>query len=101
MKIISGLKNGAVLQRDENGLCKCFFTATASGRIHSTLGTVTENGAGVYALTGIPVGGPYDFTIRDDAGETLLHDIYVGDLWMLGGQSNMEGAGKMREKNWK
>lgn len=101
MKIICGLKNGALLQRDENNVCKCFFKAETNGEMKSSIGKVLKNDDGRYVLTGIPVGGPYDFTIRDDAGETLLHDIYVGDLWMLGGQSNMEGAGKMREKNWK
>ncbi len=101
MKIVMGLKSGALLQRDENNLCKCFFQAEANGKITSSLGEVVENGGGRYALTGIPVGGPYDFTLADNESEIELRDVYVGDLWFLGGQSNMEGAGKMREKNWK
>ena len=35
----------------------------------------------------LPVGGPY---MVDDA-----HDVYVGDLWILAGQSNMEGVGNL------
>ena len=35
----------------------------------------------------LPVGGPYTI---DDA-----HDVYVGDLWILAGQSNMEGVGDL------
>lgn len=32
------------------------------------------------------VGGPYDMTIN----ERQLHDIYVGDVWLCSGQSNMD-----------
>ena len=35
----------------------------------------------------LPVGGPYTV---DDA-----HDVFVGDLWILAGQSNMEGIGDL------
>ena len=35
----------------------------------------------------LPVGGPYDI-----GG---AHDLLVGDLWVLGGQSNMEGVGDL------
>ena len=37
----------------------------------------------------LEVGGPY--TIED------AHDVLVGDLWMLAGQSNMEGVGLLSE----
>ena len=36
---------------------------------------------------GLPVGGPYEL---EDA-----QDILVGDLWVLAGQSNMEGVGDL------
>src|SRR5579871_368894 len=36
---------------------------------------------------GLPVGGPYELE--------GARDILVGDLWVLGGQSNMEGLGDM------
>ena len=57
---------------------------------------ISKNAEGYYILTGIPTGGPYSFTISDNESEVMLTDIYVGDLWLLAGQSNMEGAGKMR-----
>ena len=98
MKINYGLKNGAVLQRDENNLCKCVFGAEASGEIKSSLGEITKISDGVYSLEGILVGGPYDISIFDDEESVTLSDIYVGDLWLLAGQSNMEGSGKWREK---
>ncbi len=36
---------------------------------------------------GLPVGGPYEIE--------GAHDILVGDLWVLAGQSNMEGVGDL------
>ena len=98
MKINYGLKNGALLQRDENDLCRCTFGAEASGEIKSSLGKITIIGDGVYSLEGIEVGGPYEIRISDDEESVMLTDIYVGDLWLLVGQSNMEGSGKWRER---
>jgi sialate O-acetylesterase len=56
-----------VLQRD----------ADDKARVHQEDGQVLE----------LPVGGPY--TVGD------AHDILVGDLWVLAGQSNMEGVGNL------
>ncbi len=36
-----------------------------------------------------PAGGPYTFTI-DGPQHLDFHDVLVGDLWLCGGQSNME-----------
>lgn len=98
MKINYGLKCGAVLQRDENNLCKCIFGADTVGEMKSSLGNVVKTDDGAYLLTDIPTGGPYDVTLSDNDGSVALSDIYVGDLWLLAGQSNMEGSGKWREK---
>ena len=54
-----------------------------------------DNGA--YILGGIPTGGPYSVNID---GKTYT-DIYVGDVWLLGGQSNMEGVGELTSEDIK
>jgi len=50
-------------------------------------------------LENLPVGGPYriDFWIDSGTGTGVLGasilDVLVGDLWILAGQSNMQGVG--------
>lgn len=98
MKIIRGIKNGAVLQRDENELCSIVFEAEACGDVTSSMGCIEKLDETHYQLTGIPVGGPYALTISDAEDEVAIEKIYVGDVWILAGQSNMEGAGRRRAK---
>lgn len=92
---ITGIKNGAVLQRDDNGFCSVTLIADFCGKPKSSLGELTEIGKNKWRLTGIHVGGPYTITVQDDKDSMQFTDIYVGDLWLLAGQSNMEGAGRM------
>ncbi|MHB1558029.1 MAG: sialate O-acetylesterase [Isosphaeraceae bacterium] len=50
-------------------------------------------------LTGVPVGGPYMVTCllqKDNANQSFtVGPVFVGDLWVLAGQSNMEGVGDL------
>lgn len=54
-------------------------------------------------IGGLPVGGPYDLELRlvDTGGAVLASDavrqILVGDLWILAGQSNMQGVGEVSQ----
>lgn len=97
MKIYTGLQNGAVLQRNENDQCSILLTGQWKGNVVSSIGTLLPIDASTYSLTGIPVGGPYTITLCDDDDSCTFTNIYVGDVWLLAGQSNMEGAGRMRE----
>ena len=97
MKIGFGIADGALLQRGPDGLCRCRIGMTAEGNVHVSQGTLRPLGGGEYEYTGLPAGGPYGVTFADDAGSQTLR-LWVGDLWMLGGQSNMEGAGLVEER---
>ncbi len=51
------------------------------------------------ALEGVPVGGPYTLEVREVAadgpvaGVETVPELLVGDVWILAGQSNMQGVG--------
>jgi len=97
MKINCGIENGAVLQRRENIGCECYIELETTGEAGVSLGKLEcmDGEKGLFRLTGIAVGGPYSITFSDDTDSVTLKDIYVGDLWLAAGQSNMQGVGHM------
>ncbi len=101
MKIQYGLMSNSVLCRDETGVCNIVFAAQVTGDLRVSAGMLTKIGdegdTGVFRLQGIPFGGPYTLTLRDDDSTLTLNDLYVGDVWLLAGQSNMEGVGYYRD----
>ena len=103
MKIKYGLSDGAVLPRNRENLCQCLFAAECAGELKTSVGRIVacdKNTAEEqqYLLTNIPVGGPYSVTLTDDTDKLVLN-IWVGDLWIMAGQSNMEGAGRSTEED--
>ncbi len=117
MKITNGLLVGQVLQRDKRnqGSAEISGTCAAKGdievRIRSASGKVLRghdwNRAGKAekrrfraSLTGARVGGPYLVELRIRKGRKTVDsitiaDIFVGDVWILAGQSNMKGVGNL------
>ena len=51
------------------------------------------------ALKQVPVGGPYRLEVRLQGTDATLSvaNLLVGDLWVLAGQSNMEGHGDLMD----
>jgi sialate O-acetylesterase len=53
------------------------------------------------SLSNVPIGGEYtlDLELKNASGEVIgggsSNHLLVGDLWILGGQSNMDGCGKL------
>jgi sialate O-acetylesterase len=91
---MTGIQSGMVMQRGSDDACEIYLESGAPiQEARYTSGTGGECSACVtpcgdrYKLSGIPVGGPYRVTIDGQAFDT----VYVGDVWILGGQSNMEG----------
>lgn len=116
MQIESGLFSHAVLQRTDKNICDVPFSGSthASGdvivrvrrgeRVLPTLKLKkigrAENGRFSGRLTGLPTGGPYhiDLQVVDATGKirdrATITDVLVGDVWLLAGQSNMEGVAR-------
>ena len=51
--------------------------------------TADDTGRWEIELPAQSMGGPYSITIKGSTTE-ILSDIYIGDIWIAGGQSNME-----------
>jgi sialate O-acetylesterase len=67
------------------------------GFVAQSLGKV-ENGKLSTVVKGVPTGGPYRFELRPGrvgAAIAARSNILVGDIWLLAGQSNMEGVGDL------
>ena len=71
-------------------------TAPAGAQVHvDFLGqhretTVSAAGTWRLQLPVAPAGGPYDLTVRCGEEEMVICDILAGEIWIAGGQSNME-----------
>jgi sialate O-acetylesterase len=114
MELLAGLMSHQVLQRNRRNLCETVLAGrspiagplqvrvTANGRVLrgwacKTLARV-HVGEFTCVLRGVPVGGPYTIAIRIGNDDPLtFENILVGDVWLLGGQSNMEGLGLRAE----
>lgn len=59
--------------------------------------TVGQVNGGVWkgAIESLPAGGPYRIELRASTTQTAVSNVLVGDLWLLAGQSNMEGVGNL------
>ena len=98
MKKVYGIQSGMMMQRDSD-TNMCSITLTIENAIDpvASMGKLTCMENGMYHLTGIPTGGPYVVTITDEDNCVEFSDLWVGDVWLLGGQSNMEGWAPYRE----
>ena len=121
VKITSGATNYQVFQRNNND--KASFTIEGAAypyenfiierRIRCRNKTLkgfnwqkndlTTAGDWQMKIEDLPTGGPYRIEFRllnqqgEEVSQTALHNILVGDLWFLGGQSNMDGCGSLAD----
>ncbi len=119
IQIDSGLFSGMVMQRRkgdlteqpiagrvESGEAQAIAVRVMKGKrvlisLEAERAVKLKQGSFTLTLRGVPVGGPYSIQLSalDARGKSLgaerYDDIFVGDVWILAGQSNMEGAGCM------
>ena len=88
------ISDGMVLQRDQE---VCIWGQVVSGAriclrfLGNNYETVPDDlGNWEICLNKLPAGGPHEMIIRCEGYEKRLKDIWVGDVYVLGGQSNMQ-----------
>ncbi len=88
------ISSGMVLQREQ--VIKIWGEAAADqaltvdfiGKLYET--QVNGDGSWELELDRLNAGGPYTMTVSCAGRSIRITDILVGDVWVLGGQSNME-----------
>jgi hypothetical protein len=114
MKILSGLAEGQVLQRVGSRGAKVVLEGTSAedGAIRVTVSKANAaikgwkrrlvgkavGGKFSVTLSSLPVGGPYRLRLEAGREKVEVPSFFVGDVWILAGQSNMEGVGDMTGK---
>lgn len=117
LKINLGPSAGSVIQRDNDGRAEIKIAGTApraSLNKFVEVRVINEKGEPLAALDwkalervknnawsgvikGVPQGGPYSLEVRVAGTTTVdsIKDFFIGDLWLLAGQSNMQGVGDL------
>lgn len=91
--MIYGIVDGMVMQRGQDNTCEIWLKSDETiVDISTTDGQQAkiEKFGDEYKVTGILCGGPYVVNVDGH----IFNDIYVGDVWLLAGQSNMQGCGR-------
>ncbi len=112
MIVSHGLLTGQVLQRLKGG-AKATVTGTceSSGAVNVTIAAGKKvvkgwsekkvgraaDGSFTAKLDGVPVGGPYTVTLSCGSEKVAVANVSVGDVWLLAGQSNMQGCGNLSD----
>lgn len=52
--------------------------------------TISDSGHWLIELKNLKPGGPYNLYITTLKDSVKLNDVYIGDVWLMSGQSNME-----------
>ena len=113
-RLSAGLADSQVLQRNAQNSADISIGGTAEGLAGKTIeARVLSSGKAIKGwswktvatvpgatwagtINGIPMGGPYTIEFRcPGATPVVVKDVLVGDLWILAGQSNMEGVGDL------
>ncbi len=112
MKILTGFSNNMVIRRNRLNVSEQPFGGKCSqaGKIIATVRNAedkiiegfnavkvgkAENGSFNGILKGLETGGPYNLKLQIGEESLQIKNILVGDVWILGGQSNMQGRGKL------
>jgi len=95
MRLSDLLSDGMVLQRDAEaavwGKTRPFHRVRIEFLDRAWETRADDQGRWKAVLQHLPPGGPHEMRIVDESGEErIIRDVLIGDVWVLGGQSNME-----------
>ncbi len=109
MKILTGLFPSIVCPRNAEGVSAQLVTGTCRANGPVTAAVFADSrkkpllvlhecgnarrGKFSARLDGIPCGGPYRVDLNIGNEHLTVDDVLVGEVWLLGGQSNMAGYG--------
>ncbi|MBQ8526173.1 MAG: hypothetical protein IJ460_05610 [Clostridia bacterium] len=91
MELAPIFTDSMVIQRDLP--IKVFGTGDGTAKVSfmgETVSATAENGKWCATLSPRPFGGPYTMSINLGGEEFAINDIMIGDVFIAGGQSNME-----------
>lgn len=92
-KVAPIFSSNMVLQREKN--IKVWGTGdedtfvTVSIENNKVIGKV-KNGKWSVILPSMQAGGPYELKVTDENATIIFHNVMLGEVWLAGGQSNME-----------
>ena len=93
LKLAPIFKDHLVLQREKP--LRIWGSAEDGSIITAAIGSVsaaaeTADGRWEVVLPPLPAGGPYALTVSDGIDTLTVSDVMLGEVWLCGGQSNME-----------
>lgn len=93
LKAAAVFSNNMVLQREKN--INIWGTGTEGSRVTVTLAGLSESanttdGKWIAVLPSMTAGGPYVINISDGHNSITFDNVMIGEVWLAGGQSNME-----------
>ena len=92
LRLVGTVSDGSVVQQDRpialSGRAKAGAQIAVRMYQHEDQTVADEYGSWHATLPAAAPGGPYILTVRS-GGETIKNRVWVGEVWLCGGQSNM------------
>jgi len=94
VKLPSFFSDHMVLQREQPipiwGIASPSENITVNLADHNAMSKANAEGHWQVILPPMNAGGPYDLVIKGEKETITLRDVYIGDVWLASGQSNMQ-----------
>ena len=94
MRLSKIYSDGMIIQRNAENIVEGVATPGNEVRLYFDKkiyeGTCDDDGNFTIFLEPMEEGGPYTINITDNSDRYTINDVYVGDVFLLAGQSNME-----------